>query len=115
MRSGGQGFTDELKVAILLASLKPEIKVHLLMRIKDSTKYSKARGILVDYLRAQQSWTPSTGPMPMEVDALSLGQRSLALAITAGKLVTKLRTAGSRAKARVRTPRRAPRARSRAS
>ena len=71
-RSGGQAFTDELKVAILLASLRQDIKVHLLMRIKDSTKYSEARGVLVDYLRAQKSWTPSTGPAPMEVDALNL-------------------------------------------
>ena len=67
-KTSGRPFGEEFKVATTLKYAPPEIRTHLLMRVTDRTTYEELRGLVMDYLRANQAWsTPQDDGDAMDV------------------------------------------------
>ena len=67
-KTSGRPFGEEFKVATTLKYGPPEIRTHLLMRVTDRTTYEELRGLVMDYLRANQAWsTPQDDGDAMDV------------------------------------------------
>ena len=72
--SSGEGLGVQVKCAVLLESVPPELRTHLLLTCGSRPDYAIMRHTVGSFSVARRSWQPShstpSGEAPMEIDAV---------------------------------------------
>lgn len=74
VQASGRELAEDVRIATVMSNAPAELRVHLQLRVTDTTTYQALRDMILDFLKASRSWKGlgqvGDEPVPMEVDAV---------------------------------------------